>query len=762
MQENNENNHGAIRRSPILPNRRKQRRRYRKYSVKKLTVLGAVLCIALILLFGFVFRSSPHENTFAGSYTTEIILPDELLRKYFANIEKDQFDSMYDMLTTISQSDITREDFIERNRNIYEGIGARNFRVEVLQVYGVPERPGRKFVEYSLRMDTVAGEIAHDGRAIFELNSDNEYRLQWTSNLIFPQLGNNDRVRVSILPAERGRIFDRNGEMLAGPGTASAVGFVPGRMRREEVPVSVLDTPIISDTGYTYGEVEPDDGELYEIEENLSVIETEFIYNSEDIARVAELLEMTPEAVFRRLNASYVRDDVFVQLRIISSDAQELINELLTVQGVMISTAHVRYYSLGRSAAHLVGYIQNINAEELESLRDYGYHMNSVIGRAGLESIYENVLRARDGREIFIIDSEGNRITLARLSPANGRDIHLTIDANIQRHLYEVFADDMSASVATNPLTGEVLALVSTPSYDPNDFTRGMTTNIWTALNEDESLPLFNRFRATFSPGSTMKALTAAIGVDGGFFHPEEDFGPSGLRWQQDESWGRFFITTVREYSGPANLNNAMAWSDNIYFAKATLRIGRETFATGLRGLGFEERIPLEYGLFSSIISRTGAFSSDIQLADSGYGQGEILMNIVHLAAIYGAFVTEGNILGPRLVLENVYPSQVWIPGAFSPETAKIVLESLVFSVDYGTGRNARIPGVTLAGKTGTAELKDAQGDTDGRELGWFVLLTADEDADHPLLVVSMVEDVQGRGGSGYVVPGVRQIFEQR
>jgi len=339
-----------------------------------------------------------------------------------------------------------------------------------------------------------------------------------------------------------------------------------------------------------------------------------------------------------------------------------------------------------------------------------------------------------------------------------------------------VFANDMSASVATNPMTGEVLALVSSPSYDPNDFVRGMTTRIWTELNEDEALPLFNRFRATFSPGSTMKALTAAIGVEGGYFHPTEDFGRSGLRWQQDESWGRFFITTVREYDGPANLNNAMAWSDNIYFAKATLRIGAETFATRLRGLGFGERIPFEYGLFSSTISRTGEFSSDIQLADSGYGQGEILMNPVHLAAIYGAFVTEGNILQPRLILENASPGrmgeqltgqatsppQVWIPGAFSPETAKIVLESLVFSVEYGTGRNARISGMTLAGKTGTAEIKLTQDDATGRELGWFVLLTADEDAENPLLVVSMVEDVQGRGGSGYVVTRVRQIFERR
>jgi penicillin-binding protein len=149
---------------------------------------------------------------------------------------------------------------------------------------------------------------------------------------------------------------------------------------------------------------------------------------------------MTPEGVMRRLNASYVRDDIFVQPRIISRDAQELIDELLTVQGIMISTANVRYYPLGHSAAHLVGYAQNINAEELEELRYEGYHANSVIGRAGLERIYEDILRARDGREIFIIDSEGNRTaTLANVPPLNGNDIRLTIDSQIQTQLYELF-----------------------------------------------------------------------------------------------------------------------------------------------------------------------------------------------------------------------------------------------------------------------------------------------------------------------------------
>jgi len=709
---------------------RQARMAARKRRKQKLIVYRIIAIVVIVIIAGIsaaLLRQSSTEDALTTSQSSSSDLPtiptspDELLIHYFSYIEQGNFGAMYNMLSATSQETISKEDFIQRNQNIYEGIGANNVSIAINYVYGPAERPGRRFVNYSLTMDSVAGEITYETlQAIFEQDSNNVYRLMWSPAMILPELGADDRVRVGILPAQRGNIYDRNGIMLAGPGPASTVGFVPGRMREEESEVD------------------------------------------EDIAMVAELLEMTPEAVVRRLNASYVRDDTFVLLRTISRDAQDLIDELLTVQGIMISSATVRYYPLGRGAAHLIGYVQNINAEELEALRDEGYHMNSIIGRAGLERILEDQLRARDGREIFIVDSEGNRTTTVARQPAqNGADIHLHICAHIQRQLYSQFVANNSASVAMNPLTGEVLALVSTPSYDPNDFVRGMTTSIWTGLMEDENLPMFNRFRSTFSPGSTMKAITAAIGIDTGTFTHYEDFGSSGRSWQQDSTWGGFFVTTVTQYSGPANLNNAMAWSDNIYFAKATLRLGAEAFVNGLEDFGFGQPIPFEYGLFSSIVSRTGAIVSDIQLADSGYGQGEILVNPVHLAVMYSAFVNAGSIIQPRLINQRDVLSepQFWIENVVTAETAGIVLDSLIFSVDYGTGRPARIPGTVLAGKTGTAELKLTQDDEDGTELGWFVLMTADESEAQPLLVVSMVENVQGRGGSGYVVPRVASVF---
>ena len=727
--------------------------------------LCILLCIAATAVAGTFRRQSSFEDIigFSPTPTKKIVQPDELLQQYFIGISLGQYEDLYEMLTEQSQAAISKDDFVTKNKNIYAGIEAKNFIIGIKQIYdhsnedkNEPET-AQKFVEYSVSMDTVAGEVTYDNHAIFELSEEKEYLMHWTAHTIFPSLNDDDRVRVNTMTAKRGNIYDRNGEMLAGPGAASSVGFVPGKMRREENLVLTDNIGSTSQNDVTHMENSDEAGTSgIDISESAQT----FIYNEEDISKVAELLEMTPESIIRRLSASYVRDDTFVLLRNISKDAQELIEALLTVNGIMISTTTVRQYPLGEKASHLVGYIQGINAEELEVLRDQGYHMNSALGKAGLERIYEEQLRARDGREVIILDSQGDvKETLARKERIDGKDIQLTIDAYMQSQLYDLFALDKSCSVAMNPKTGEVLALVSTPTYDANDFVLGMTMSKWASLNEDKDKPMINRFRASLCPGSTMKAITAAIGINTGIIQPNEDFGRSGLRWRKDGSWGGYYITTTIEYNGPANIANAMAYSDNIYFAKTAMRIGAEKFAEELVKIGFEERIPFEYGLYSSIISSTETFTSEIQLADSGYGQGQILINPIHLAAIYAAFVNDGNILQPRLINSRNSTPIFWKENAFSPETAKIVLNSLIEVIERGTGREARVPGITLAGKTGTGEIKHSKEDQTGTELGWFAILTADENSENPLLVISMVEDVKNRGGSGYVVSKVKTLF---
>ena len=436
--------------------------------------------------------------------------------------------------------------------------------------------------------------------------------------------------------------------------------------------------------------------------------------------------------------------------------------KLLEIPGVMISDVEVREYPLGEAAAHLVGYVQSVTAEDLEEHAGEGYTANSVIGRSGMEGLFEKELKGQNGCRIYIVNSEDKeKEELACILVQHGQDIRLTIDTDLQVSLYEQFKEDKSCSVAINHYTGEVLALVSTPAYDNNDFIMGLSSEQWTVLNEDENKPMYNRFRQVWCPGSTFKPIIAAIGLQSGAIDPMEDYGNVGLSWQKDASWGSYHVTTLHAYE-PVILENALIYSDNIYFAKAALKIGSDELENSLIRLGFNEELPFEIKMAESQYSNTEGIETEIQLADSGYGQGQILVNPLHMACIYSAFCNEGNVIKPYLVYQNEAEVEYWIPGAFSNETASRVLEGTkkVVNDSNGTGYAAHRDDILLAGKTGTAEIKASKDDTSGTELGWFAIFTA-EDTECPILIISMVEDVKGRGGSGYVVKKDSLVLEE-
>lgn len=587
-------------------------------------------------------------------------------------------------------------------------------------------------VTYQTAFDTVAGTISFENEALF-LKGEDGYKLVWDDSMIFPNLTSADKVRVSTTQAERGEILDRNGRVLAGKGTASSVGIVPGKLENKE----------------------------------------------EAIAKIAELLEIAPEVIEKKLSAKWVKDDSFVPIKIIPKvekielmkykPDQKVLKEnerhetLLEIPGVMISDVEVREYPLGETAAHLVGYVQSVTAEDLEEHAGEGYTANSVIGKSGMEGLFEKELKGKNGCRVYIVNSEGKeKEELAYILVQDGHNIKLTIDANLQSSLYEQFKEDKSCSIAMNPYSGEILALVSTPSYDNNDFIMGLSSEQWTALNEDEDKPMYNRFRQVWCPGSTFKPIIAAIGLQSGAINPTEDYGNVGLSWQKDASWGSYYVTTLHAYE-PVILENALIYSDNIYFAKAALKIGSEEMESSLTGLGFNEELPFEIKMAESQFSNTDGIETEIQLADSGYGQGQILVNPLHMACIYSAFCNEGNIIKPYLVYQNEAEIEYWIPGAFSNETASRVLEGTkkVVNDSTGTGYAAHRDDIVLAGKTGTAEIKASKEDTSGTELGWFAIYTAEKDIECPILIISMVEDVKGRGGSGYVVKKDSLVLEE-
>ena len=653
--------------------------------------------------------------------------PEETLKEYMSYISNQKYEQMYEMIDVGASGNICQEDFVKRNSAIYEGIGVDNIKIHITSY-----DKEQKEICYETSMDTVAGNVTFENNVSF-IQEKGTYKLVWSDSLIFPELDSTDKVKVSVTNAERGQILDRNGRVLAGKGVASSVGVVPGKLENRDDAISQL----------------------------------------------ADLLEMKVEDIERKLSAKWVKEDSFVPLKTIPKvDELKLLSlkpdketlaekerheKLLEIPGVKISDIGIREYPLGEAAAHLVGYVQNVTAEDLEEHDGEGYTSNSVIGKSGMEGLFEKELKGQNGCSITIVYSNGNKKKIiVSTIVENGKDIKLTIDSNLQKELYEQFKDDKSCSVAMNQYTGEVLALVSTPSYDNNDFIRGMSSEKWNALNEDENKPMYNRFRQVWCPGSTFKPIIAAIGLTTGAIDPNEDYGNEGLSWQKDSSWGSYHVTTLHAYE-PVILKNALIYSDNIYFAKAALKIGERDMESSLTKLGFNEELPFDIKVAKSQFSNTDKIEKEIQLADSGYGQGQILVNPLHMACIYSAFCNEGNMIKPYLTYKEDAIPNVWVTAAFTKDAAQMVLEDTkeVINNPHGTGYAACRTDITLAGKTGTAEIKASKEDTTGTELGWFSVFTTDENMDRPIMIISMVEDVKGRGGSGYVVKKDSQVLEK-
>ncbi|MDO4305870.1 MAG: penicillin-binding transpeptidase domain-containing protein [Eubacteriales bacterium] len=680
----------------------------RKHNIGK----GILFCVLVLVLLGVLLAAGFLVRRMARKKTKE------LLAEYMGYITEQEYGKMYQMIDPESSGNISEEEFIKRNSAIYEGIEAENMQIALIE-----ERDGGKTVIYRCSFDTIAGEINFENEARFVEKSFG-YKLAWEDGLIFPQLGKSDRVQISVTEAKRGRILDRNGQVIAGEGVALSVGLVPGKMTDKE----------------------------------------------ESIRQLSVLLEMDEKAIEGKLSAQWVKEDSFVPVKTIPKTGEpdvtdmllgeaffeenSLTQALLEVPGVMITDVSVRSYPLGEAAAHLIGYVQSVSAEDLEEHAGEGYTSGSMIGRSGMEGLYEKELKGQDGYQILIKDAYGdNKALLAVSNVRDGEDVRLTIDAGLQKALYEQFREDESCSVAINPYTGEVLALVSTPSFDNNDFILGLSDRQWTDLNEDEKKPLYNRFRQTWCPGSTFKPIIAAIGLNAGTLNPLEDFGNEGMSWQKDTSWGDYYVTTLHEYE-PVILENALMYSDNIYFAKAALRIGAGELIKSLQNLGFGEELPFEITVTESQYSNTEGIDSEVQLADSGYGQGQILVNPIHLAALYTAFCNQGDVLQPRLFYQEQANPVTWLSQVFSEAAVEEVLNGMkkVINDPNGTGYAAHREDILLAGKTGTAEIKASKDDHSGTELGWLAIFTADPDAESPILLVSMAENVKEIGGSGYVV----------
>ena len=669
---------------------------------KKITIgIIAILVVIAIIICAVIFIQKNDQKQ-----------AKQTLIDYMNLINEKNYEAMYEKVTNVNTID--KDTFITRNQNIYEGIDSANISIEIKEI--VKEDDEYK-INYHQKMYTSAGELEFDNSANM-VKQDGEYKLRWSSNNIFPNLNETDRVRVETIEAKRGSILDRNKNPLAEDGKIASVGIVPGKLGDNK---------------------------------------------DENINKISELTGVSIEYINDSLNASYVKDDTFVPIKKISDTNTELKEQLLQIPGVMINKEDGRVYSLGKEAGHLIGYVQEINAEELEANEGKGYTSTSLIGKSGLEQAYEDTLRGIDGTRIYIVDEEGEeKLELKKQDKKDGEDVKLTIDSELQQNIYNQMQNDKGFFVVMEPQTGDLLALVSTPTFDSNDFVVGLTTEQWNNLNNDEAKPLYNRFIQKYCPGSTFKPVTGAIGLTLGTIDPNEDLGYSGTSWQKDSSWGNYNITTLTAYNGPKNLMNAIMYSDNIYFAQSVLKMGAENFTNSLNKLGFNEQLEFPISLAKSQYAYNNGttIEGETKLADSGYGQGDLLVNPIHMASIYSAFANEGNMIKPKIEYKETDVGEVLKENAITKEAAETIKNDLIQVVENGSANDMKMEGVTIAGKTGTAELKTSSEDTESGTLGWFNCFTTNR-TEGNLLIVSMVENVQdnSEGGSHYLIQKIRNII---
>jgi penicillin-binding protein len=676
---------------------------------------------------------------------TEEVKPESTVDQYIEHLQKKEFDQLYTLMTpaSLNESGMNREQFVEKYNAIYSGMEVSSIKAELKPKVtestsdsnsqqgkdntdkatkngtnsgNKNQNPDVYEADYSLQLTTFLGEVneAHTLKLVREELEDGGkvWRINWKPSMILTDMVKGSKVRVRTLFPERGDIVDREGLPLATKGNIYEWGIIPDKLG--ENPETM-------------------------------------------IVRIAEHYKVTTDMINTALAQKWVKPEYFVPIA-----STEDSRVPVALAGVQVQSKEIRYYPLGEAAAHLIGYVRKATKEDLEKDTEGYYRAEDWIGKAGLEQSLEKQLRGERGGLIEITDESGNtRSELIRKDAVDGQNIQLTISSEQQRKLYKTLSSggDAGAMVMMNPTDGNLLALVSAPSYNPNKMVTGLTQAEWDAYSADEKLPFINRFTNRYAPGSTFKAITAAAGLMEKVTTADKSHDISGLQWRKDESWGGYYVKRVKSVS-PVNMVDALVYSDNIYFAKEAVEMGSAKFIDGIQKFGFGDNFGLdELYLKPSQYANEAHLdlSSEVLLADTSYGQGEMLMSPIHLASSFTPFINEGKMVKPVLIeeKETAQPEVV-----ITPEVANTVKDALgqVVTRSGGTAHSLNSLPEGLAAKTGTAELKAKKGEK-GQENGFVVVFDTESPS---FLIAAVIEQVNGRGGSHHVLDKLKPFLEKK
>ena len=523
----------------------------------------------------------------------------------------------------------------------------------------------------------------------------------------------NNRTKIMPKPPVRGNLFDRKGKILAATRLSHSAYLWPVAQKKENWPEAKAMLAII----------------LRLSEEKLQNILEKEGYDSPTLVRIAR--NLTPQ-----------------QITAIEEN-RNLLSE------VEVDTDTVRYYPHNKIGSHVLGYTREINADELKERQKEGYRLGDVIGKMGVEAGFESKLRGEWGGILMERDGTGKVIRKLGIKQAKaGNDVTLTLDLELQKAAEKALGDRKGAVVAIDPRDGAVLAMVSYPAFDPNIFSGRITEQLWQEV-QAKGYPLINRALMGFPPASTFKIVTATAGMESGKFSPKTILPTYAYLHVGGTAFGEW----NRAGFGPMGFVRALQWSSNTFFGQIGNGVGGETLIKWARNYGFGSKTGIEIpeetpGLIADNQWKKDRFNWEWTVGDTvnmSIGQGFTLATPLQLAVMFAVPANGGYKVIPHLYQDQATYLKKRESLNLKPQTISTIREGLRAVVNGGTGTRASIPGVAVAGKSGTAEAPPGKSHT------WFGGFAPYEKPE--IVVVAFVEHSGGGGGST-AGPIVRQVLE--
>ncbi len=666
--------------------------------------------------------------------------PEAAARKYLEAWKVRDYATMYELLSPLTQDSITPEGFAQRYDDIWRSAALTGLDYEIVSSFILNPRQSQVRLQTTLH-SLAAGDINRDLQMDLTL-VDDAWTVAWSDGLILPELENGRNLFLDVVTPTRANIYDRNGLALAADLEAVALWIVPNQIGDEDAELVMLST-----------------------------IRGLMGYPSNDSIRF--LYDQIRDTNFR-VNLGEVPLEAFQQVQGILSG----------VGGVQWGTYDTRLYFDGGLAPHAMGYISWIQEEDLQDYLLSGYQGDEFVGQIGLEYWYEEALRGRPGGTLYTTDAAGRADTvIASQESEPPFAVYTTLDRELQRHAQQALEDSdfTGAVIVLERDTGAVLAIASTPDFDPNlfDTNNPNSASGLTELFQVPNSPLINRATVgAYPPGSVFKTVTMAAALESGFYEADTIYN-CGLEFTELPGITLYDWRYDKELpaSGEITLVEGLERSCNPYFFHIGLDLhnrGLETAISDMaKGFGFGAPTGIEIGEQVGLVpdpeTKLSLFDDEWAQRDSvqlAIGQSFLQVTPIQVARMVAAIGNGGTLYQPQVVgrvqsaegevLSNFEPIvQGTLP--VSSENLEVIQEAMVGVIrdSRGTARSVFLGlGLDIAGKTGTAQTGDL---TDPHAL--FAAYTFEEREDIPDIAVVVVLEFQGEG-SEWAAPVARRIIE--